>query len=331
MTHEPKLIPTLLEHDGHEKMTAPHKALHELLTIYSYHPILWSLYYTCRALHEIKPKVSVDRKVKKYDFTWGTTLDGDLSASRDIFYVDDRKDYTWCELYLEGEGVVIIPKEWIPYIISKVSEKEGVKEKEGNEELFLQPVRFCCRPVLKYNEPTVVKCESIVVHSRRKIYKEMYHTGIGNCGDVEGMFYIHMSVYIGVKYLRNIAMYIEHFPLFVYMLQVTEEQKYFDYVGGYVDSALTCFLKHMLVCKDCFEYIERFVRVIIKTILKEQSEDTISLVYDVLASQAPLDQLMVPYVLYFPDADYYDLFLKCFINESKCVEIRGFMSSFFEK
>ena len=303
------------------------KALSKLLISYSYHPVLWSLYYTCRSFYKSKPKVSISRKIKKYRFNCKATLDGNLSASRDIFFVDDRKNYTWCELYLSGDSVLIVPKEWIPYIIAR---KVRVEDEDDDEkvELFLQPVRFCCRPVLRYNNPTVVKCESIVVDSRRKIYREMYHTGIGDCGNAEGMFYCNTAIYIGVKYLRNLAMYIENFPLFIYMLQASGDQKYFNYVGGYLDTTLSCFLKHMLVCKDCFDYIERFVRTIIKIVLKEQSEDTLSLVYDDLASQGPLDQLMVPYIWYFPDADYDDLFLKCF-GVNKCDEIKMFMTNGF--
>jgi hypothetical protein len=301
--------------------TILHKGLRELLTSYSYHPILWSLYYTCKTLYELRPKVSVDKKVERYDFTREATLDGNKTALRDILYMDDRKNYTWFELYLQ-DGVAIVPKAWIPYLVAR-------SEENGKVRLFLQPVRFCCRPVVKYSEPTVVKCESIIIDPRRKIHKEMYHVGIGSCDDEEEMFYINVPIYLGVKYLRNIAMYIEKFPLFVYVLQKINGQKYVTYVGGCEDSTLLCFLRHMLVCKNCFEYVERFVRVIVRLILREQSEETINLVYDDLAAQGPLDQLMVPYTFYFPDADYDDLFVQCF-GKNKCNEISVFMNRFFE-
>ena len=310
--------------EGQEEHIALKKALSELLISFRYHPFLWSLYYTCRSFHNLKPKPPFSRKIENYNITHSGTLDGNLEGLRDIFFVDDRKNYTWCELYV-ADRVLIVPKEWIPYIIAQKVEVEGEDERV---DLFLQPVRFCCRPVLMYKTPTVVKCESIVVDPRRKIYKEMYHTGIRDCGSSEGMFYCNTGIYIGVKYLHNLAMYIENFPLFIYLLQTSGGQKFFNYASGYIDTTLLGFLKHMLVCKDCFDYIEHFVRTIIKIILKEQSADRLNCVYDDLARQGSLDQLMVPYIWYFPDADYDDLFLKCF-GVNKCEEIKVFMNSSF--
>ena len=158
------------------------KALKELLLNYTYHPILWSLYYTCRALHALKPKPPFSKgKIEKY-VADKPTLEGSLEGLRDTFFVDDRKKYTWCELYV-SQCVLIIPKEWVHYIMAS---NFKVGEVDEGFELFLQPVRFCCRSVIMYKEPTVVRCESIMIDARRKIHREMYHTaGIDDCGTVE--------------------------------------------------------------------------------------------------------------------------------------------------
>ncbi len=301
------------------------QALTELLSNFKYHPILWSLYYVCKTLHVLKPKPPFNReKIEKYNVSHSGMLDGNLDGLRDAFFVDDRKNYTWCELYVAG-SVLIVPKEWVPYIVARKVKVDGEDEKVN---LFFQPVRFCCRPVLMYKTPTVVRCESIVVDPRRKIHKEMYHTGIGDCGNAEGMFYCNTSLYLGVKHLRNLAMYIESFPLFIYLLQNGGNDKFFNYASGYTDGTLLGFLKHMLVCKDCLGYVDQFVRTVIKVILKEQASDKLNKVYDELAHQGPLDQLMVPYIRYFPDADYDILFTKCF-GENKCNDIKVFMSTYF--
>ena len=228
------------------------QALTELLTNFPYHPVLWSLYYTCKALYVLEPKSPFkEQKLIKYDVQ-NHTLDGGLEGLRDVFFVDDRKKYTWCELYVAGRAL-IVPKEWIHYIVARKFNGEKV-------ELFLQPVRFCCRPMLMYSTPTVVRCESIVVDPRRKIHKEMYHTGMGDCGNAEGMFYCSFNLYLGIKHLRNLAMYIEGFPLFVYLLQDGDD-KVFNNASTYTAETLLKYLKHMLVCKDCFGCIDHFVRL----------------------------------------------------------------------
>ena len=311
------------------------QALYELLTIFPYHPILWSLYYTCRSFYAIKPTLREEKTVKEYfpvDDFW---LKGYMGHVKDLLAIDDtdKKNFLWAyatmleetwedDFFANAPVAYIIPRDWLKHILIE----DGY--------FLLLPVQFCCRPLIRRNKPCVVRCQSNYIDRRYFIDSTFFHIGIKECfSDIQAL-YAGIKIYLGLKQLNCVVREnaIQQFPLLLYILSECENSV-IDFCDltehvKYKAKQVQMYLRHILVCKDCNNILLEFLQVSIDLVMNFAALEIVQQCYIEYAEcdceyvDKHSQCCVVECIL---DADYDEL-LEHAISKASCNNVRTFVS-----
>jgi hypothetical protein len=274
-------------------------AFNLLVSVYPYHPILWSLYSVNRYLRTQKPTFGKEVKIWDYHTTNNIWFAGDLGDIRDVFVLNDELGSSGTTAILgvldktlgfdeEGEPVFNeirtfydIPREWCRRII-------GRRDNAGKLFLHLLPFEFCCRQILRREGCGIVQCRSICIDPRYYLDKTFFHVGCGDCFEDVHDIYSDVSIYVGLKRLNEamkkycvkktlcekqnvcgdmmfmLGQYPTNLP---YNFLVCDEKSVM--IGNYHHSGenLKHLLLHILVCCNCAKYLEPFLDLLYSCII----------------------------------------------------------------
>jgi hypothetical protein len=274
-------------------------AFNLLVSVYPYHPILWSLYSVNRYLHTQKPTFGKEVKIWDYHTAANIWFSGDLGDLHDVFVLDDEVGSSGTTAVLgvletlpgfdEEELPVLneirrfydIPREWCRRII-------GRRNNAGKLFLHLLPFEFCCRQILRREACGIVQCRSICIDPRYYLDKTFFHVGCGDCFEEFHDVYNDVSIYTGLKRLneamkkycektfcistRNVAsdmMFIlaQYQTRLPYNFLVSDEK--IVIIDNYQHSGedLKHLLLHILVCCNCAKYLEPFLDLLYRCII----------------------------------------------------------------
>ena len=258
-------------------------AFNVLLSVYPYHPILWSLYGVNRYLRSQKPTFGKEVKIWDYHMAHNIWFSGDLGDIHDVFVLDDESGSSGTTAVLGVLEPVVdeeetdirrfydIPREWCRRII-------GRHNNEGKLFLHLLPFEFCCRQILRRKACGIVQCRSICIDPRYYLDKTFFHVGCGNCFEDFHDVYNDVSIYTGLKRLNEVmkkylAQNVGRDMMFI--LTQYESKLPYNFLGsdGKIDTYqhsgadLKCLLLHILVCCNCAKYLESFLDLLYRCII----------------------------------------------------------------
>jgi hypothetical protein len=312
------------------------RVFYELLSIFPYHPVLWSLYYTCRTFYNIKPDLEHrehDRVIQEYYEDEDFWLKGHMGNIRDVIMIDDTvPGSTWGfvtmlenpeQVFFYTPTIFIVPRAWLKYLVFV------------DEHFVLLPKPFCCRPIIKRSTPCAVRCQSLVLPKQRVITTDLFHIGVGECFSNDMAFYSEFRVYLGLKQLYETVKKnnIEFFPIFLYVLGRKESSN--KLISHIVTPNNVCYptrdvlyiLRHILVCKNCNSNLLDFIRIVIILIYKSSNDSIIDQIEAEITEVVYnyMDDKGCPVLKYYLDADYDNLFSRA-INKKSCDTTRLFLS-----
>ena len=325
-------------------------ALERLLIAEPYHPGLWPVYTVNRKLRSLKPVFATERRIHIYtktpeDEIW---FRGDLSELRDLVISLDSRTVSVSLAVHRQRVFYTIPREWCKRLI--------VRRGENYRFWFhLLPFEFCCRQILKSTGVGVIQCRSMLIRPEVYVDSAYFHVGLGSCWKSVHEVYPDLHCFVGLKRLagaidkmdifaeteRNYPyeiIYVLSMTTFglpyeyfvIEVVEVEEEKSSIIHVDTVMTSGQTLrgILMHILVCAKCNSYLEGFLKLILKALMKYNPlEGTI---YFNVTTQKGLHRGRVNTVKYTLDGDFDQLLLDAYnATEEHCLTVKKFMYKYF--
>ena len=306
-----------------------------LLDNYSFHPILWQLYGTCRQFYSKKPRDFGRREIRvenaedsilSENFEALQWLKGDLTGVRDLLLYDKAKPHYALlglsapdeeknkekEENIEEDKVVVIkpkvfyviPAAWLHYVYARFE--------DGSWTLYLAAQRFCCRQVLVRGTVMIARRDNISMSSVYAQVDNLYvpfpdyfHIGVGPCGKEIHSVLSDVGIFVNSLQLYNSVCLIAHpYGLergVIFALAQHDAQLMFT-AGLVLAKYLKAIMKHLLVCRTCNMYVDKLVEMICNSLIKDSE-----ILSEMDSTDVTADNTMpggVPVYSYILDGDF---------------------------
>jgi hypothetical protein len=245
------------------------EAFDQLVVVYPFHPVLWTLYAVNRRLAVRKPELDKSVEIFNYHPVTNPWLGGVTNSIRDVIAIDDSTEkecwYACATIRDRGDTAMYwIPREWIKRII--VNERKN---------FVLLPFEFCCRQILKRTDCKLARCQSHIIPSKFFVDQYYFHVGCGPCHKEISTVIADFQMFIGIKQLtlmledESVTKHAEHLlcllvaddEISVFKLEKVQKdntKEFCDVIPSYI----RCILKHILMCKKCNVNLKTFLGVL---------------------------------------------------------------------
>jgi hypothetical protein len=324
-------------------------ALERLLIAEPYHPALWPLYTVNRKLRSLKPVFVKEQRIRIYTKTPEDELwfCGDLSELRDLVISLDSRTVAVSLAVHEQRVFYTIPREWCKRLI--------VRRGENYRFWFhLLPFEFCFRQILKSTGVGVIQCRSMLIRPEAHLDSTYFHVGLGKCWKSVHEVYPDLHCFVGLKRLagaidkmdifdeteRNypyeiiyilsshtLTLPYEYFVIEI--VEVEEEKSSIIHVDTLMTTGKTLrdILMHILVCAKCNSYLEGFLKLLLKALMKYNPLK--GCVFFNMTTQKGLHRGRVSTVKYTLDGDFDQLLDAYNATEERCLTVENFMCKYF--
>ena len=348
-------VETYLERHGHEPPeTFKINALERLLIDEHYHPGLWPLYTVNRKLRSLKPSFVTEKRIHIYTKTSEDELwfHGDLHELRDLVISLDSRT---CAVSLASSPRIFytVPREWCKRLVVRRDEKRRYW-------FHLLPLQFCCRQILKSKGVGVIQCRSMLIRSEVYVDSAYFHVGLGECWKSIHEVYDQLHCFVGLKQLAGAIDKMDifdeterNFPYkIIYILGMESLGIPYEYFaveeieveieGGErekssivhvsVDTTsgktLRAILMHILVCARCNGFLDGFLKLILKSLMKYDPLEGFT--FFNITNMAGLHRGCVNTIKYTLDGDFDQLLLDAYnMPKERCMTVKNFMCKYF--
>ena len=349
-------VETYLERHGYEPSeTFKINALERLLIAEPYHPGLWPLYAVNRKLHCLKPSFATEKRVHIYTKTFEDEIwfHGDLFELRDLVISLDSRTCAVSLALSSPRIFYTVPREWCKRLVVRRDEKRRYW-------FHLLPLQFCCRQILKPKGVGVIQCRSMLI--RREVYVDSayFHVGLGECWKSIHEVYAHLHCFVGLKQLAGAIDKMDifdeterNFPYeIIYILGMENVGIPYEYfaveeieveieagvreksiivhvcVDTQMGKTLRGILTHILVCAWCNRFLDGFLKLILKSLMKYDPLEGYT--FFNITNTAGLHRGCVSTTKYTLDGDFDQLLIDGHnAPKERCITVKNFMCKYF--